>query len=40
VPHEACADTSDAAHNASLRTIYRSFGDVRPTTDVVTLLRG
>lgn len=26
---DATADVSDAAHNASLRTVYRSFGDVR-----------
>lgn len=25
----------DQEHNATLRTVYRSFGDVRPTTDVL-----
>ncbi|MFE3901773.1 isochorismatase family protein [Streptomyces sp. NPDC059153] len=25
-------------HNATLHTIYRSFGDVRPTTDVLALI--
>jgi len=35
---DACADVSDAAHNATLRTIYRSFGDVRPAGDLVALL--
>ncbi|MCX5415103.1 isochorismatase family cysteine hydrolase [Streptomyces sp. NBC_00059] len=28
----------DQDHNATLRTVYRSFGDVRPTTDVLTLI--
>jgi nicotinamidase-related amidase len=35
---DACADVSDAAHNATLRTVYRSFGDVRPTAEVLALL--
>jgi nicotinamidase-related amidase len=35
---DACADMSDDAHNAALRTVYRSFGDVRPTADVRALL--
>ena len=28
----------DQDHNATLRTVYRSFGDVRPTADVLTLI--
>ncbi|MFJ8750517.1 isochorismatase family protein [Streptomyces sp. NPDC102441] len=28
----------DQEHNATLRTVYRSFGDVRPTTDVLGLI--
>ena len=28
----------DADLNATLHTIYRSFGDVRPTTEVLTLI--
>lgn len=35
---DATADSSDEAHNAALRTIYRSFGDVRPTAEVIGLL--
>jgi hypothetical protein len=35
---DGCADGSDAAHNATLRTVYRSFGDVRPTAEVLALL--
>ena len=35
---DACADVDDEAHNASLRTIYRSFGDVRSAADVVAEL--
>jgi nicotinamidase-related amidase len=35
---DGTADVSDAAHNATLRTVYRSFGDVRPTDDVLGLL--
>jgi nicotinamidase-related amidase len=37
---DGCADVDDAAHNAALRTIYRSFGDVRPTAEVVALVAG
>lgn len=36
---DANAAGSDAAHNASLHTIYRSFGDVRPTAEVIELIR-
>ena len=39
-PGDANADVSDDAHNATLRTIYRSFGDVRTTDDVVALIAG
>lgn len=35
---DAMADVSDEALNASLRSIYRSFGDVRPTADLIDLL--
>jgi nicotinamidase-related amidase len=35
---DACADVTDDAHNASLRTVFRSFGDVRSTADVLTEL--
>jgi nicotinamidase-related amidase len=35
---DGCAAVDDAAHNASLRTIYRSFGDVRPTDEVLGLI--
>lgn len=35
---DANAGTSDATHNATLHTIYRSFGDVRPTAEVIALL--
>jgi nicotinamidase-related amidase len=36
---DACAAVDDAAHDASLRTIYRSYGDVRSSTDLIGLLR-
>lgn len=35
---DANATLFDDWHNATLRTIYRSFGDVRPTDDVIALL--
>jgi nicotinamidase-related amidase len=35
---DACAARIDAEHNATLHTIYRSFGDVRPTVDVLALI--
>ncbi len=35
---DANATGRDEDHNATLRTIYRSFGDVRPTTDVLAML--
>jgi nicotinamidase-related amidase len=36
---DANAAGTDEEHNATLHTVYRSFGDVRPTTEVVSLLR-
>ncbi len=35
---DANAAVRDEDHNATLHTIYRSFGDVRPTDDVIELL--
>ncbi|WP_337185717.1 isochorismatase family cysteine hydrolase [Phenylobacterium sp.] len=35
---DACAARTDAEHNAALNTIYRSFGDVRPTAEVLALI--
>jgi len=35
---DACAAVSDAMHNASLTTVYRSFGDVRTADEVAALL--
>ncbi|WP_236654287.1 cysteine hydrolase family protein [Streptacidiphilus anmyonensis] len=35
---DACATRDDATHNASLTTIYRSFGDVRATQEILALL--
>jgi nicotinamidase-related amidase len=35
---DANAAGSDAAHNASLETIYRSFGDVRSTEEILALI--
>jgi len=35
---DGTSDVGDAACNATLRTIYRSVGDVRPTTDVLGLI--
>ncbi|GAB3760483.1 nicotinamidase-related amidase [Nocardioides ginsengisegetis] len=37
---DACAAVDDATHNATLHTVYRSFGDVRPTAEVLALLGG
>lgn len=36
---DANAARTDAEHNAALHTIYRSFGDVRPTGEILALLR-
>jgi nicotinamidase-related amidase len=35
---DAQADVSDEALNASLRMVYRSFGDVRPAEELIALL--
>ncbi|MBB6627484.1 cysteine hydrolase [Nocardioides sp. KIGAM211] len=35
---DANAAPDDRAHNATLHTVYRSFGDVRPTAEVLALL--
>jgi nicotinamidase-related amidase len=35
---DGTCDGRDAVHNAALRTIYRSFGDVRPTAEVLGLV--
>ena len=35
---DGCAAINDRTHNATLHTIYRSFGDVRPLDEVVGLL--
>ena len=35
---DATAAPTDAIHNATLLTIYRSFGDVRPVAEVIGLL--
>lgn len=35
---DATATVSDAAHNATLYTVYRSFGDVRPTAEILQLI--
>ncbi|MDP1616801.1 isochorismatase family cysteine hydrolase [Phenylobacterium sp.] len=37
---DATATVTDAAHNAALYTIYRSFGDVRPTAEILDLIAG
>jgi len=36
---DANASVSDASHNATLHTIYRTFGDVRPTSEIINLIR-
>ncbi|MCX5215796.1 isochorismatase family protein [Kitasatospora sp. NBC_00240] len=35
---DGTAAGSDEVHNATLRTLYRSFGDVRPTSEVLDLI--
>ena len=35
---DANASVDDESHNATLHTIYRTFGDVRPTTEVLGLI--
>ncbi len=37
---DANATVDDVSHNATLHTIYRAFGDVRPTSDVGKLAVG
>lgn len=37
---DACAAMRDSDHNATLHVVYRSYGDVRSTADVVDLIRG
>ncbi len=36
---DATAAPTDAVHNATLHTIYRSFGDVRATAEVLAMIR-
>jgi len=35
---DAAAATTDAVHNATLHTVYRAYGDVRPTSEVLELI--
>jgi len=35
---DACAAVRDQDHNATLHVVYRSYGDVRSTEDVLRLL--
>lgn len=35
---DGTADVRDSVRDATLRTVYRSFGDVRPTTEVLELI--
>ena len=35
---DACAAVRDQDHNATLHTIYRSFGDVRSTAEVIGMI--
>jgi nicotinamidase-related amidase len=35
---DACAATRDRDHNATLHVVYRSYGDVRPTAEVLGLI--
>lgn len=37
---DACAAMRDEDHNATLHVVYRSYGDVRPTREVLELIRG
>ena len=37
---DGCATVNDAMHNATLTTVYRSFGDVRPTAEILDLIAG
>lgn len=35
---DACAAMRDRDHNATLHVVYRSYGDVRPTAEVLEML--
>ena len=35
---DGTADVRDSAHNATLRIVYRNFGDVRATSEVLELI--
>ena len=35
---DACSAGRDQDHNATLHVVYRSYGDVRPTADVLSLI--
>jgi hypothetical protein len=35
---DANAAVRDQDHNATLHTVYRTFGDVRSTTDILSLI--
>lgn len=37
---DACAAARDQDHNAALHTVYRSYGDVRTTEEIIRLVRG
>ena len=37
---DACAAVRDQDHNATLHVVHRSYGDVRPTVEVLDLLAG
>ena len=37
---DANAGVRDQDHNATLHTVYRTFGDVRPTAEVIGLIEG
>lgn len=37
---DGCAAITDRDHNATLHVVYRSYGDVRPAAEVVSLIRG
>ena len=35
---DGCAARRDQDHNATLHTVYRTFGDVRSTADILSLI--
>ena len=37
---DACAAMRDRDHNATLHVVHRSYGDVRPTAEVLDLIAG